>query len=525
MPKPWPRRACLRLGQPVGRHAALARHLEAPLEGALGILRRPRHVRVVGVHPQLAAGALDDRRGQAVVVRVGVGADQQPHVLEPQPGLVERALELAQRARLVQPGVDQHHAVDRGDRERVHVRHARPGQRQPQPPEPGQHAVGARQLALAGGHGSISTPGLRMPLRVDGGLGRAQRRGERLRALAVVPGAVVAADRVVVGDRAAGRLDRLRGGRLDLVPLLELGAAPGRREHREVGRGAVGVGVREAAGHAALGPSAAAARSRTAATNSSKRSQVIAVSKVSARMPAGDQRVAQVGRRRKASRQAPSDSPRRSRCLAAVVAAQLERPRHPGVDRVVGRLEAEHQQRAAVRGGAGQRRLAGVEQPAVRRVEAATGRARAPPPRPRSKPSNSTAAESLKRGRLLHAHPGLGDHAEDPLGADQHPVGARPGAGARQAAALPDAARRDRAHRLDEVVDVGVQRGEVAAGAGGDPAAERRVLERLRVVAQRQPVRLQLLLELRARWRRPGCARRARPGRPRARGRAGRGRS
>ena len=52
------------------------------------------------------------------------------------------------------------------------------------------------------------------------------------------------------------------------------------------------------------------------------------------------------------------------------------------------------------------------------------------------------------------------------------------------------------------VVDVGAERREVATGARGDPAAERRVLERLRVVAQRQAVLAQLLLEPR-----PGGAR------------------
>ena len=45
------------------------------------------HVRVVGVHPQLAAGALDDRRRLAVVVGVRVRADEQAHVLEPQADL------------------------------------------------------------------------------------------------------------------------------------------------------------------------------------------------------------------------------------------------------------------------------------------------------------------------------------------------------------------------------------------------------------------------------------------------------
>ena len=79
-------------------------------------------------------------------------------------------------------------------------------------------------------YGSISTPGLRIPAGSTARLAAAQRLGERLRALAVVPGAVVAADRVVVGDRAAGGDHRVGGRGLDLVPLLDLGAAPRRGE-------------------------------------------------------------------------------------------------------------------------------------------------------------------------------------------------------------------------------------------------------------------------------------------------------
>ena len=48
---------------------------------------------------------------------------------------------------------------------------------------------------------SSSTPGFMHARGVDGRLGAAQRRGERLGPLAFVPGAVVAPDRVVVGDR------------------------------------------------------------------------------------------------------------------------------------------------------------------------------------------------------------------------------------------------------------------------------------------------------------------------------------
>ena len=101
------------------------------------------------MHPQLAAGALDDRRREPVVVGVGVRADQQPHVLEPAADLRERALQLLERALLVDAGVDQHDAVAGLQRPRVHVGNAGPRQRQPQPPDAREHAVGAPQLAPA----------------------------------------------------------------------------------------------------------------------------------------------------------------------------------------------------------------------------------------------------------------------------------------------------------------------------------------------------------------------------------------
>src|SRR6201989_908122 len=61
--------------------------------------------------------------------------------------------------------------------------------------------------------------------RVELGLGGPQGGSEGGRALAVVPGAMVAADRVVMGDRAAALDQRLGHRGLDLVPLLDLAAA------------------------------------------------------------------------------------------------------------------------------------------------------------------------------------------------------------------------------------------------------------------------------------------------------------
>ena len=68
-------------------------------------------------------------------------------MLEAQIDLLQRPLELGQRARLVHAGVDQHDPGPGGDRPRVAVRHARPRQRQPQPPQPGQDALATSQLA------------------------------------------------------------------------------------------------------------------------------------------------------------------------------------------------------------------------------------------------------------------------------------------------------------------------------------------------------------------------------------------
>ena len=103
---------------------------------------------VVRMHPELAAGGVDDRPGEPVVVRVRVRAHDQADVLEPQAGLGERALELAERARLRHAGVHQHDAAAGGDRERVHVRHAGPRQRQPQAPDTRLDPVGTPELSL-----------------------------------------------------------------------------------------------------------------------------------------------------------------------------------------------------------------------------------------------------------------------------------------------------------------------------------------------------------------------------------------
>ncbi len=95
----------------------------------------------------------------------------------------------------------------------------------------------------------------------------AQRPGEELWPLLVVPAPVVAADGVVVRDRAAVVEDRPRDRGFDRVPLLELRAGTGRRDERVVRSRAIGIDVREPAGDehaAARSPSRVLERGRHA---------------------------------------------------------------------------------------------------------------------------------------------------------------------------------------------------------------------------------------------------------------------
>jgi steroid delta-isomerase-like uncharacterized protein len=127
-------------------HAALQGDLDATLERCVRVARGELDVRVVRVHPQLAAGTLEHRGGLAVVVGVGVGAHEQAHVLELETDLVQRALEVAHRPGLVHAGVDEDDPVTGGQRPGVAVRHARPRQRQAKPPHAGQDALAPSHL-------------------------------------------------------------------------------------------------------------------------------------------------------------------------------------------------------------------------------------------------------------------------------------------------------------------------------------------------------------------------------------------
>ena len=226
-----------------------------------------------------------------------------------------------------------------------------------------------------------------------------------------------------------------------------------------------------------------------------KRSHVIAVSKVSASTPIGDEHVAQVGRAEE--RPAPGARPRRrprsqrrpASHRAAVLARRARAPA-PSPRSTGWSLDSKPSTSSAWRAVAGQRER-GL---ARRRADgswtgaARTGRSRARTRAPSPKRSKRTPARAAVRRPRLHTHPRLGDHPERALRAGEHPVWAHARARSGQPPRLPGAGGRDRAHRLDEILDVGPHGGEVPGRARGDPAAERGVLERLREVAQRQPV-------------------------------------
>ena len=150
-------------------------------------------------------------------------------------------------------------------------------------------APSAPAVLAALGPKSIEHAGVERSGGVERRLGRAQRGGERLGPLAVIPRPVVAPDGVVVGDGPAGGQDRVGGGALDLRPLLELLAPAGRGQDGVVGGRPVGIDVGEAARHRARRRTRRraprAVRSRTSASSRANRSQVTAVSNVSASTP------------------------------------------------------------------------------------------------------------------------------------------------------------------------------------------------------------------------------------------------
>ena len=180
-----------------------------------------------------------------------------------------------------------------------------------------------------------------------------------------------------------------------------------------------------------------------------------------------------------------------------MVAAALGGAGDPGLERVVRRLEGDQQQGPRPVAGPVVERFGRVQQPAVGRVEA--GLRDRPAGRDRVFEPLELRVQVGPVGRaVLQPHPGLGDDPEGAFGAEEEPVGAGTGAVAGKPPGLHDAGWRQDPQRLDEVVDVGVERRKVAARASCDPTPQGRELERLREVPEGQAVGLQLRLQLRA---------------------------
>ena len=114
-------------------------------------------------------------------------------------------------------------------------------------------------------------------------------------------------------------------------------------------------------------------------------------------------------------------------------------------------------------------------------------------------PGREQVAEDLAPGRQpVHVHGRGADDAEAALAAEDHLAHARAGRGARHRADDEHPARRGDAQTAGQLGDVAVLVGLHARRARGDPAAERRVRERVGEVAHRPAGRVELLLQARA---------------------------
>src|SRR4029078_12718324 len=95
------------------------------------------------------------------------------------------------------------------------------------------------------------------------------------------------------------------------------------------------------------------------------------------------------------------------------------------------------------------------------------------------------------------SHPRLHDDPEAAFAAAEDAIGARTRARTGQTERLQHAGRSHDPQRLDELVDMRIERRVVPTAARGDPATECGELERLRDVAQRQAARLELVFQRR----------------------------
>jgi hypothetical protein len=106
------------------------------------------------------------------------------------------------------------------------------------------------------------------------------------------------------------------------------------------------------------------------------------------------------------------------------------------------------------------------------------------------------AVDLLARRERRDADGRLRDHAEPPLAPEDELAQVGPGGGGGERRKVEAPRRRLDAPPGEEPLDPPVAERLLAAGAGRDPAAERRELERLREVPERETARAQLRLEV-----------------------------
>ena len=171
-----------------------------------------------------------------------------------------------------------------------------------------------------------------------------------------------------------------------------------------------------------------------------------------------------------------------------VVCHAFESAAHPRVYGMIGTLEGKNREVEAAIASAREPGLLGIDQAEIGRIEASLANS-ADRSSSSGKIGKAQSRRSAVGGPVLQPHPGLGYDPERSFRADHEAIGTRSRTRTRQSTALQNPGRRDHTQAFNEVVDVGVERGVVAAGAGRDPAAEGREGEGLWKMPEREPGR------------------------------------